>query len=250
MGDPLDIIVVGAGRAASTSIASYLGQHPDIVLSEPKEAHFFDIYYDEGIHAIPPMYFGHRTTETLAVEATPDYLTLPWVPDRIAASLPQVKLVATLRNPVDRAWSQWWLLYTRGIEDLPFEDAIAANLARLESGEPLDELKWAEHVAIRSQGIGQVYRLYLDHGYYAQNLARYFEHFDRDAMFVIFTDELKEEPEKTVRSLYRFVGARSVYHMSHKALTDSGKFASIQNLDFIRGRIRQMSFRRKSGGSK
>jgi len=204
--DPLDIVVIGAPRSASTSISGYLAQHPDVVLSDPKEPHFFDVHYEEGLAAVPDLYFPHRTSERLAAEATPDYLTLPWVPGRIAGDIPNAKLVATLRNPVDRAWSHWWLLYTRGIEDLEFEAAIDANLERLEAGIPLEEGRWQQHVERRTRGLGFEYRLFLDHGYYARNLERYFEVFDRDSIKIIFTHELGADTDGTVRDLYRFIG--------------------------------------------
>jgi len=202
---PLDFVVVGTPRSGTTAIATYLGAHPDIVISAPKETHFFDAHYAEGVGALEGS-FRHRTTERVAGEATPAYLVLPWVPGRIATTVPAVKLIATLRDPAERAFSHWWLLYSRGIEDLSFEDAIAANLDRLERGPDITELGWQEHVSIRSRGLGQKYRMYLDHGDYATGIGRYLEHFDPAALRVVFTHEMGVDTAGVVRDLYGFVG--------------------------------------------
>jgi hypothetical protein len=206
MTSPLDFIVIGAPRSGTTAIASYLGDHPDIVVSSPKETHFFDAHYADGVDSISA-YFAHRGTERIAGEATPAYLVSPWVPERIATTVPDVKLIATLREPASRAFSHWWLLYSRGIEDLSFEDAIAANLDRIEQGPPITEAGWQEHVAMRTRGVAQKYRMYVDHGFYAAGIRRYYEFFDPTALHVVFTHQLAADTPGVVSDLVRFVGA-------------------------------------------
>lgn len=227
MNPPLDFIVVGAPRSGTTAIASYLAEHPDIVVSAPKETHFFDAHYADGVDSIAA-YFAHRDNERIAGEATPAYLVSPWVPERIAATVPDVKLIATLREPASRAFSHWWLLYSRGIEDLSFEDAIASNLDRIENGPQIDEAGWQEHIAMRTRGVAQKYRMYVDHGFYAAGIRRYHEFFDPAAMQVVFTHQLAVDTPGVVADLLRFVGADDQVELAdpervNEALGSSGR---------------------------
>lgn len=98
-----NFLVVGAQRCGTTLLHSILVHHPEIALPfERKEIHYFDRYYDRG----PDWYAGFFEEDRPAIgEVTPDYLFEPDVPARIKKLIPDCRIIAILRDPVDRAWS-------------------------------------------------------------------------------------------------------------------------------------------------
>ena len=115
-------LVIGAQKSGTTSLVHYLAAHPQ-VYARTDELHFFDRYYERGLD-----WYSSQFEDAAAVgESSPEYMFRPEVAPRIAADLPGVKLVAILRDPVDRAYSQYWHNRTRGHEPLSFEDALAAE---------------------------------------------------------------------------------------------------------------------------
>jgi len=144
-------IIAGAMRCGTTSLNGYLREHPQVAVSQPKEVHFFDLHYDEGLE----WYRGHFPEPGPAVaigEATPDYLYHQEAVARIAASIPEVKLIVMLRNPVDRAYSHYWHNRSRGRETLGFEAALDAEPGRLAEGpEPRRIFSYADKGRYRAQ---------------------------------------------------------------------------------------------------
>ena len=109
-----NFLVIGAQRAGTSLLHQLLASHPEIyVPHQRKELHYFDRYYDRGLSWYqsyfpkPAIASAYRAIG----ETTPDYLALPEVAPRIATTLPECRLVAILRNPVDRAHS--WYQYCR-----------------------------------------------------------------------------------------------------------------------------------------
>jgi len=115
-----DVVIVGAQRAGTTSCFRYVEQHPQVVGAIRKEVHYFDV--DAKFAKGEGWYRAHfPTTRELAalersdglrrlvMEGTPAYMFRDYAPARMVALLPEAKLVALLRNPVDRALSNWKL---------------------------------------------------------------------------------------------------------------------------------------------
>lgn len=175
-------------RCGTTSLNGYLREHPQVAVSQPKEVHFFDLHFDEGVD----WYAGHfpdAEGSTAVGEATPDYLYHATAVARIAATLPDVKLIVMLRNPVDRAYSHYWHNRSRGRETLEFEDALAAEPERLASGD--------EPRRIFS---------YADKGRYAGQLERVFVSVPRERVLVRTFEELERTPATVYADACRFLG--------------------------------------------
>ena len=119
--------VVGSPKCGTTALAQMLAAHPDVFLSEPKEPHFFDAHHDNGLQPYMEQHFAGWSGAGVAGEATPSYLAVPYVPARIRSAIPGARLIAILRNPVQRAYSSWWMFHARGMEPLSFEAAIRDN---------------------------------------------------------------------------------------------------------------------------
>jgi hypothetical protein len=132
---PPDYIIIGTQRGGSTSLYNYVRQHPQANNSwKPRrEIHFFDYphNWNKGIKWYKQLFQGQKG---LTGEKSPTYLDHPLVPARIARVCPDVKLIAILRNPTDRAYSDFWKIKAINLEPLPtFEAAIEAEPERLAS---------------------------------------------------------------------------------------------------------------------
>lgn len=210
MRDP-NFLIIGSPKSGTTALAQFLGDHPDIFISEPKEPHFFDAHYVEGMDTYVREHFKGRRHEALAGEATPSYLLIPFAAQRIRLHLPSARLIAILRHPVDRAYSSWWMFHARGMEPLTFEEAIRENERRLANGsfswDGDAEALWRSHVNALRNGSRIRLRTYLDTGYYAIHLKRYYDLFPAEQVKVVFSEDLQLHPGRVVRELFSFLGA-------------------------------------------
>jgi hypothetical protein len=194
-----DYLVIGAQRAGTTSLHRYLIQHPGVRTTlRTKGVHFFDTGYGRGMSwyasrfptRLTAWYVARRHgVELRTGEASPYYLFHPLVPDRVAEHLPQVKLIALLRDPVQRAYSHYQHEVARGFERLPFEEAIDAEPARL-AGE-------TERLAAEPlyNSFEHQHHSYLARGRYAEQLDRWRARFDDEQLLVLSSERFFREPE-------------------------------------------------------
>jgi sulfotransferase family protein len=197
-----DYLIIGAQRAGTTSLHRYLIQHPGVRTTlRTKGVHFFDTAYGRGMSwyasrfptKLTAWYVARRHgVELRTGEASPYYLFHPLVPDRVAEHLPQVKLIALLRDPVQRAYSHYQHELARGFETLPFEEAIEAEPARL-----------AADLAYRS--FEHQHHSYLARGRYAEQLDRWRARFDGDQLLVLSSERFFAEPEPTFARVLEFL---------------------------------------------
>ena len=171
-----NFIIIGAPRAGTTWLAANLREHPEIFMPPVKELHFFDAEYEKGI----PHYerwFNQASGEPAVGEATPSYLYLPFVAERIAAHLPDIKLIACLRDPVERLYSRYWNAKAKYPEntDLTFEQKLEKK------------------------------PLFIHEGLYADHLERYFRLFPRENILITFYEDLKDNPGGYLRNIYRYL---------------------------------------------
>lgn len=187
-------LIVGAARSGSTALYRHLRAHPEVFLPSRKEIHFFDHNWDRGIEWYRHFY-AEASPHQARGEATPSYLYEPLAPARMADVVPEARLLAILRNPVDRAYSHYWLNRGQGREELSFEEALDAEPQRLASGEGL------------ADGVQRRRWAYLDRGRYLVQLQRLCDHFPRRNLLVlVFEHDLRSSPEVTYASVCRFIG--------------------------------------------
>lgn len=182
-----DFILIGAMRAGSTSIASYLGAHDDVFVSARKELHFFDWHWNRGVDWYRSQFRGAKSG-SMAGEATVSYVVYRETMERLAATCPDVRLLMVLRNPVDRAYSHYWYNRMLGYEPLSFREALAA-----EAGRPSGP---AERRTFEYAGRSR----------YLEQLRRVEEFFPREAVHVVLFEDLTARPGSTFRSVCRFLG--------------------------------------------
>lgn len=173
-----DFLVIGAPKAGTTSLSAGLASHPQVWIPYRKEMSYFDIRWRREPIERYAADFADAPAGTFRGEATPTYLHVPGAMGRIAEVLPAVRLVAILRDPVERAWSHYW--YNRAarlVEDRPPREAFA---------EDPDE--------------------YLRPGEYGANLRGVLDHFDREQLHVLTLDELKTDAAGAFQRICRHLG--------------------------------------------
>jgi sulfotransferase family protein len=198
-------VIIGAQKSGTTSLFNYLAQHPDVLPPLGKEIHYFDFHYDRG----PKWYRGrfpyaHRLRHgSLTLDASPYYLVHPLVPQRVAQLLPEVKLVALLRNPVDRALSHYQHEVRAGREPLAFTEAIDKESERLAGEE--ERLRDDPHY----YSFNHHRYSYTRRGLYLDQLQRWVQHFPRTQLLVLQSEWLFRDPVAASARVHDFLGLRS-----------------------------------------
>jgi hypothetical protein len=197
-----DFLIIGAQKAGTTALYAYLREHPQITGPSWKEVSFFDRHFARG----EAWYRGNfpntlRARGGLVGEASPSYLFHPLAPARLAALVPEAKLVALVRNPVDRAFSHYQHEVALGREPLSFEDALVAEDERLHGEE---ERIVADPAYFSHAWWNYTYRA---RGRYADQLERWLAVFPREQLLVMPSEELLAEPEQAHGRVLEFLGA-------------------------------------------
>ena len=193
-------LILGAQKAGTTALYAYLRWHPGITGPAWKEVSYFDRHYRRGVR----WYRGHfplRPGERLVGEARPGYLFHPLGPERVRATVPDAKLIALLRDPVDRALSHYHHEVALGREPLTFEEAIEAEPERTRG----EEERLAREPGCFSHAWWDY--TYLARGRYAEQLERWLAVFPREQLLVVASDELAVEAGETYARVLEFLGA-------------------------------------------
>lgn len=195
-----DFLIVGAQKAGTTALYAYLRWHPAITGPSWKEVSYFDRHYRRGAS----WYRGHfpiRAGGRLVGEASPGYLFHPLAPERVRATVPEAKLIALLRDPVDRALSHYHHEVALGREPLSFEEAIEAEPVRTRG----EEQQLAREPGYFSHPWWDY--TYLARGRYAEQLERWLAVFPREQLLVVPSEELAADPGQIYARVLEFLGA-------------------------------------------
>jgi hypothetical protein len=206
-----DFLIIGTQRGGTTSLYRYLAQHPAVAPTlVSKGVHYFDVHYERPFswyrgHFVPRPYRAIRERQigerVLTGEASPYYLFHPLAPSRVAEALPNAKLIAILRDPVTRAFSQFRHEVDGGYEDMPtFEGAIDAEPGRL-AGE-IERLKSEPGYA----SFHHEHHSYLARGLYVEQLRAWLSLFAREQLLVIESERLCGEPDVVYGEVLTFLG--------------------------------------------
>lgn len=198
----IDFIGIGAPRAASSWIFQCLTEHPQIcgakVKSGGKETNFF--YYRDRYGRGLDFYasfFSHCQKNQIKGEFSVHYLAgNPQIPSLIKKHFPAVKLIACLRNPIERVYSHiYYCQATHGtatkIKD--FERTVLREKELLQKGESPEEPLW------------------LTHGLYYTCLQRYLKLFPRGNMLILIYEDIARDPVKFIQGIYKFLGVDSSF---------------------------------------
>ena len=204
-----DFIIIGAQKCGTTTLYTNLVKHPWIKPALEKEVHFFDAAYSKGLNwyraHFPSTFYKQYVWQvyrrTLVTgEASPYYIFYPHAPRRIFETLPQVKLIVLLRNPVDRAYSHYQHQIQRGRETLSFEAALEAEPERL-AGEAAKILADGGYTSFN-----HVHFSYLARGIYADQLAAWREYFSPERMLILNSERFFADSPAVLNQVTGFLG--------------------------------------------
>jgi len=204
-----NFLIIGAHKAGTSSIYVYIQEHPDVYMPELKEPRFF--CYDEqnvahvnkSRRVFPVRTLGEyqhlfiQGSSSIAVgEASPEYLNSHIAASRIRETMPEVKLIAGLRHPVERAYSLYQMGFRSGRITLEFPDWIKEQLA------------------------GNDYTRFSL--FYYENLKRYYDNFSNDQIMIYLFDELKSDPLGVVKEIYDYLGVDKEFEPDISVKYNSG----------------------------
>lgn len=195
----LDFAIVGAQKSGTTALTRFLRQHPGIRMCR-EEAHVFDDPQWSGDVSVAKINARYRRQleagrpGALCGEKTPIYMYLPEVAARLKRYNPDLKLIALLRDPAERAISDYHMQKQRGEETRPLWLALALEPLRLAR----DRNPLAHDSATRSHS-------YRNRGKYRQQLANLHRHFKADQILVIPSRDLRERHDAVMRRVFRFL---------------------------------------------
>ena len=194
----LDFVIVGAQKAGTTALYNQLKAHPRVGTSIFKEVHFFDnegyfdsahVSYDDYHRAFPDLGTGF-----LYGEASPNYIRILRSHERLAAYNPNLKLIALLRNPIDRAHSGWNMRFQRKNERRPFPIAVKEEMIRI------------RHEGVRQFGSDS----YLGRGLYSVQIESLLKHFPREQILFIRYEDYRQDNAATLENVHSFLGLENI----------------------------------------
>lgn len=172
-----NFLVVGGNRCATTWIYECLTEHPNVYMSKIKQIHFFDLNYSKGINYYETFFNdADKNTYRAIGEASPSYLASPECAKRIKKNLPDSKIIAILRNPVERAFSQY-VIFKENYDKIAcsFEEAVKVKPALI------------------------------DDGVYFKHLKRYYQFFDEKQILILLYDDLIYDQNMFIKKIYKFI---------------------------------------------
>jgi Sulfotransferase domain len=197
-------LIIGTAKGGTTSLHQYLEKHPNVGRILNKEVNFYNYNYEKGLGWYRS-YFPLKMKRVMAGDSSPNYMIQPHAPRRAFQVTPNAKIIALLRNPIDRAFSHHNMnLMRKEIhENLSFEDAIEAEEARI-SAELSAMLENEDYVG---SYIGSNYShfSYLRSGFYADQLEQWTKFFPRDQILVIQSEVLFESPSTVYNQVLKFL---------------------------------------------
>lgn len=209
-----DFVIIGAKRGGTTSLQRYLREHPSIRPLFPGIRHIKGVhYYDSNYARGPRWYRSHFPLRAggrqiarpdlhpgIAGDGSPYYLFHPLAAERLARDFPAVKILVSLRDPIDRAYSHYKEAVHHGRETLSFEAALEAEQERLH-GE-------AERIVAQPgyRSVAHEHLSYLAQSRYLDTLPRWFSLFPREQFHIMASEDFYADPDRHINEIWRFLG--------------------------------------------
>ncbi len=178
-----DFVVIGAPKCGTTFFYHLLTKHPHVEPAAFKELHYFDLLYEEGTGWYRQCFLPSRQKngrKTITGEGTPSYLFHPHAAERMAEVIPQARLIALLRNPVDRTYSAYHHRAKHGQEIQTFEETVEACFDTPRRG-------------------------FLSQSIYVNHLMRWSRFFSKEQMLVLKSEDFFERPQETLKPVLDFL---------------------------------------------
>ncbi len=192
----IDFLILGAQKSGTSALVHFLKQHPQIDYCKKKEGHFFD--KEENFTASPVDYSPYHQLfsfdKLISGESSPSYLYWKPAPQRAFEYNPNLKLIVSLRNPIERAFSHWNMMSRRGWDKKSFSEAIREESQRVAKDLPLQNKPLS----------------YVDRGFYSVQLTRWFEYFSPEQFLIIKNTQIKKSHQETLDTIFSFLGVEKI----------------------------------------
>jgi hypothetical protein len=211
------LLIIGAQKGGTSALFAYLAQHPGFAPARYKEVSFFnsELRFAYGLQWYAAQWDGHPSPNIIRFEASPQYLYDRQAPGRIHASLPHVRLVAILRDPVGRAYSAWKMYRSLLAEDPEFYKKVIRTHHSPEEAAAIEPRTVAEQddfwlaiereVRALERGRSMEWGV-VEPGLYGPQLQRYFELFPHQRLLVLDAYDLRTDRVRTLNRVLAFTG--------------------------------------------
>lgn len=214
-----NFFVIGAYKSGTTSLYQYLSQHPQVFVPRVKEPNFFAFAADDAedrsrlraqsvttLEEYEALY--ETASHSIAVgDVSPEYMTCHTAARSIRSMVPHAKLIAILRNPVERAYSDYLMYRRDGREQqTSFAEALEKQPERAARGDPTGS--------------------YISTGYYGQQLARYYDLFPAAQIGVFLMEDLQADGPRTLSRIFEFLGVDPTFVPDNLAIHNRSGVAS------------------------
>lgn len=191
--DEISFFVIGAQKSGTTSLHYYLRSHPSICLPKEKEAPYFvnEKLYCNGMQWFIDKFFEPGPRTEILGTVTPQYMSFPIAIHRMKESCPMIKLVAVLRDPIERAISHYRMQVRAFGEQRSFQEVIEEQLT---------------DVALEEQQFRSGKQdAYVMRGEYGRILSAYLKAFDRDQLKIVYSEDLQQDPDSVLFQIAEFL---------------------------------------------
>lgn len=192
----IDFLIVGAQKSGTTSLYDYVGQHHGVFLPRAKEIRYFadDEFYNQGEKYLD-FFYKDVAQEQIIGGGYVHLMYHPYTPERIYKYNKNARIIAILRNPIDRAYSAYWFARQNRWETAAsFEEALALEPKRRGRGDSKERVELT----------------YLAHGHYYEQILRFVDLFGREKVKILLTDDLRSQPKPVVQEVLAFLGVEPV----------------------------------------
>ncbi|HKK09274.1 MAG TPA: sulfotransferase domain-containing protein [Bacteroidales bacterium] len=227
-----DFLIIGAQKAATTSLFYYITQHPDVEPPLKKEIRYFDLKYHLG----SVWYRSHFPLKSklkgakITGEKSTDYVFHPKAPQRIKESGIQPKLILLLRDPARRAISQYNHYHRRGIEKRSMQEAFE------QEPQMVSDLYSAmlQPTVLNQKNIKNYIRFaYLQKGLYLKQIKRFEEVINPGHLYIESMENLMSEPARVVKETYQFLGIDDRFLPDDMTTQNEGSYEMANNNEML-----------------
>ena len=200
-----ECFVIGVVRSGTTSLYHYLSQHPSIAPAAYDELGYFDDNYHLGVNwyksLFPTKFTKNRIIKKhgkfLTYDVTPFYIYNPLVAKRIFESFPKAKIISNLRNPIDRAYSNYNDAVEMGDMKIPFEEVVQIAMDEIDKNK--SKLNNEAYI------VDTYYENILARGFYADQLKIWFKKFQKNQLLMIPSEDLAQKTDQILTKIFEFL---------------------------------------------